>query len=66
MIDLCFLITAAKAKRFNPIAELVKPIGIPANKAKQENETQPLTIATKIKNGHSNSKPYTYFCASHS
>ena len=66
MIDLCFLITAAKAKRFNPIAELVKPIGIPTNKAKKENETQPLTIATKIKNGHSNSKPDTYFCASHS
>ena len=34
IIDLCFLIPAIIAQTFNPIAELVIPIGIPSEKAK--------------------------------
>ena len=38
VIDLYFLITAAIAQIFNPIAELVISIGIPSKEAKAEIE----------------------------
>ena len=41
-----FLIPAVIAQFFNPIAELVIPIGIPTNEAKAEIETQPMIAKT--------------------
>ena len=38
MIDLYFLVPAVIAQIFNPIAELVIPIGIPSKEAKTEIE----------------------------
>ena len=50
IIDLYFLIPAAFAQIFNPIAELVIPINIPSNEAKAEIEIHPAIVEAKIKN----------------
>ena len=42
IIDLYFLIPAVIAQIFNPISELVIPIGIPMKEAKAETETDPV------------------------
>ena len=42
IIDLYFLILAVIAQIFNPISELVIPIGIPMKEAKAETETDPV------------------------
>ena len=47
-IDSYFLIPAVIAQIFNPILELVIPIGIPINEAKAEMETHPLIVEAKI------------------
>ena len=49
IIDLCFLIPAGIAQIFNPIAELVIPVGIPSKEAKTEMETHPVILETKIR-----------------
>ena len=46
--DLYFLIPAVITQIFNPIAELVIPIGIPTEEAKTEMETHPVTVEIKI------------------
>ena len=47
IIDVYFLIPAVIAQIFNPIAELVIPIGIPSKEEKGETETQPVTARLK-------------------
>ena len=42
IFDLCLLIPAAIAQSFNPIAELVIPIGIPIKEAKSKIEIHPV------------------------
>ena len=42
IIDLYFLIPAAIAQVFNPISELLIPIGIPSREAKSEIEIDPV------------------------
>ena len=49
IIDLNFLIPAVIAQGFNPIAELVFPIGISSKEAKTEIETYPVTAEAKIR-----------------
>ena len=49
IIDLHFLIPAGITQIFNPIAELVIPIGKPSKEAKTEIETHPVTVETKIR-----------------
>ena len=49
IINLYFLITEAVAQIFNPIAELVIPIGIPNKEAKTEIEINSVTAETKIR-----------------
>ena len=44
IIDLYFLILAVIAQIFNPISELVIPIGIPMKEAKAETETDPVIV----------------------
>ena len=46
--DLYFLIPAVIAQIFNPIAELVIPIGIPSKEAKVEIEIHPVIVEVKI------------------
>ena len=48
IIDLRFLIPAVIAQIFNPIAELVIPIGIPSKEAKVEIEIYPVIVEVKI------------------
>ena len=48
IIDLRFLIPAVIAQIFNPIAELVVPIGIPSKEAKVEIEIHPVIVEVKI------------------
>ena len=48
IIDLRFLIPAVIAQIFNPIAELVIPIGIPSKEAKVEIEIHPVIVEVKI------------------
>ena len=43
-----FLIAAVIAQIFNPIAELVVPIGIPVKEAETEMEMNPVTVVIKI------------------
>ena len=50
IIDLCFLIPAAIAQIFNPIAELVISTGLPSKEAKAEIEIHPVTVEAKIRN----------------
>ena len=49
IIDLSFLIPAAIAQIFNPIAELVIPIRIPNEEAKAEIEMHPVPAEAKIR-----------------
>ena len=49
-IDLCFLIPAVIAHIFNPIAELVIPVGIKRKEAKAEIKIRPLIVEAKIRN----------------
>ena len=44
IIDLYFLIPVIIIQIFNPIAELVVPIGIPTKEAKAEMETHPVIV----------------------
>ena len=48
IIDFYFLIPAVIAQIFNPIAELVIPIGIPTKEAKAEMETHPVIAEITI------------------
>ena len=49
IIDLYLLISAAITHSFNPIAELVIPIGIPSKEAKTEIEIHPVTAEATIR-----------------
>ena len=49
IIDLYFLIPAAIAQAFNPIAEVIIPIGISSKEAKAEIEIHPVTVGVKIR-----------------
>ena len=49
IIDSYFLIPAAISQIFNPIAELVFPIGIPSKEAKAEIEIHPVIVEAKIR-----------------
>ena len=49
-MDLYFLIPAVIAKVFNPIAELVTPIGNPTKEAKPDIETHSVIAKAKIRN----------------
>ena len=48
IIDVYFLIPAVIAQIFNPIAELIIPIGIPTKKARAEMETHPVIVEIKV------------------
>ena len=48
IIDLYFLICTFITHIFNPIAELIIPIGIPTKEAKAEMETHLLIVEIKI------------------
>ena len=47
-IDLYFIIPAVITQIFNPIAELIIPIGIPTKESKAEMEMHPVTVQIKI------------------
>ena len=49
IIDLYFLIPAVIAQTFNPISELIIPLGIPSKEAKADIEKHPLTVEAKIR-----------------
>ena len=49
IIDLCFLIPAAIAQIFNPIAELVILIGITIKEKKGKIEMHPVIVEVKIR-----------------
>ena len=49
IIDSYFLIPAAISQIFNPIAELIFPIGIPSNEAKAEIEIHRVIVEAKIR-----------------
>ena len=49
IIDLYFLIAAGIAQIFNPIEELIPPIGIPTKEAKAEMETHQVILGRKIR-----------------
>ena len=49
IINLYFLIPAVVTQIFNPIAELIIPIGIPIKEAKAEMETHPVIVEAKIR-----------------
>ena len=49
IIDLYLLIPAAIAQVFDPIAELVVPIGIPSKEAKAEVEIHPVNVEAKLR-----------------
>ena len=49
IIDLYFLIPAAIAHIFNPIAELVIPLGVPIREAKAEIEIHLVNVEAKIR-----------------
>ena len=44
-----FLIPAVIVQIFNPLAELIIPIGIPSKEAKAETEIHPITAKSKIR-----------------
>ena len=48
ILDLHFLSPAVIAQIFNPVAELVTPIGISIKKAKAEMETHPVIVEITI------------------
>ena len=47
-IDLHFITPAVITQIFNPVAELVIPIGLPTKEAKAEMETHPVIVESKI------------------
>ena len=47
-IDLYFLIPAVITQIFNPVGELVIPIGIPTNETEAEMETHPIIVKIAI------------------
>ena len=49
IINLYYLIPAVIAQIFNPIAELVIPIGMPTKEAKAEIEIYPVIVEAKIR-----------------
>ena len=49
IIDLYFLINVVNAQIFNPIAEIVIPIGIATKETKAEIEIHPATAEAKIR-----------------
>ena len=49
MVDLHFLILAVTEPIFNTTAKLIMPIETPADEAKAETETHPLTKETKMR-----------------
>ena len=49
IVDLYVLIPAVIAHIFNPITELVIPIGIPTKEAKEDMKTHPVIIECKIR-----------------
>ena len=49
IIDLYFLIAAVVAQIFNPIAEIIIPIGISTKEAKSEIEIHPVIVEAKIR-----------------
>ena len=49
IIDLYFLIPAVVTQIFNPIAEVVFPIGIPIKEAKAETEVHAVILEAKIR-----------------
>ena len=49
IIDLYFLIPAVIAHIFNPIAELVIPLGVPVREAKAEIEIHLVNVEAKIR-----------------
>ena len=49
IIESYILILVVIAQIFNPIAELVVPIGIPTKEAKGEMETHPVIVEDKIR-----------------
>ena len=49
IIDLYFLISTVIAQIFNPIEELVIPIGIPTKEAKAEVKTHPVIVQAKTR-----------------
>ena len=49
IIDLYFLIPAVIAHIFNPIAELVIPLGVPIREAKAEIEIHLVNVEAKIR-----------------
>ena len=49
IIDLHFLIPGVTRQIFNPIAELVIPIGIPTKEAKAEIQIHPVIVEPKIR-----------------
>ena len=48
IVDLYILIPAVITQNFNPIAELVIPIGIPTKEANSETETHSVTVEINI------------------
>ena len=50
VIDLYFLISEVMAQIFNPITELVIPLGIPSKEEKAELEIRPIISKAKIVN----------------
>ena len=63
IIDLYFLIPAAIAQSFNPIAKLVVPIGIPSKEAKTEIEIHPAIAQAKIRKFSIQFRVVKHFCA---
>ena len=49
IIYLYFLVPPVISKMFNPIAELLIPIGIPTKEEKAEMETHPVIVEAKIR-----------------
>ena len=63
IIDLNLLIPAAIAQIFNPIAELLIPIGIQNKEAKAEIEIHPIIVEAKIRKCSVYLELYKPFCA---
>ena len=63
IIDLYFLIPAAIAQSFNPIAKLVVPIVIPSKEAKTEIEIHPAIAQAKIRKFSIQFRVVKRFCA---
>ena len=66
IIVLHVLIAVVIAQIFNPVAELVIPIGIPTKETKAEIETRPVIVEPKIESVQYNLELYKPFCALYS